>query len=56
MMTEDQIWDLAARIERVALGWAQDALRYRGKRRQVRQDRADYLFGRVEFILIESFC
>lgn len=51
-MTDEQVLDTIEGMERCAAGWRLDAQRYLGSRRQWREDRADYLQGRAEYLLM----
>lgn len=51
-MNEEQVWALAMRVERCALGWAQDALLYKGRRRIWREERAERLMDRVNKLIM----
>lgn len=44
-------WELAARLERCALGWRNDALFYLGERRAIRERHADRLMDRAWEVL-----
>lgn len=43
MFTADQLWEIAAGLERCAIGYRQDAARYKGRRRERRLNRASCL-------------
>jgi hypothetical protein len=44
-------WRIAAGLERCALGWRLDAQRYKGRRREWREERADALMTRAYALL-----
>lgn len=44
---EERVWKVAANLERCALGWMEDAKRYKGSRRQWRLQRAEKLMTRA---------